>query len=416
MLKGIFSKELFYAAILMIGSISYGMILVFPSAAVPLMIKDHPAANWERALFNCVACIGAIPGPYISNFILKKHGRRPTTCLVATYAGITWCFYLLSSDTKFWVYIIMRLLNGVALGALSAIIPIFIVDLAPSKTREFYSAINPFGIVIGILLNDLIGAFGEWRVNVYVGLALNFLLIVAVWSIPRIPKSKRIKDKAIAEETFMQSKYMVPLAKISTLMFFKEFSGTSALLVVLATTLKITGLDKINPNFQAAITTLAQFIAVVVCGSLLRGIGWKLSWILSGVSSSIFLILSGLNAKFHWASWLPLVSISVFLFLTGIGMDRIPWKVLRDSYKPEKKTISHNVGTSCNWLITAIAIFIATLLQTSVSTFAMFIFFACFSLVGSIVGYFLIPDSVVPQDDDTAINNDNQNLPATETV
>merc|ERR1712243_503750 len=49
--------------------------------------------------------------------------------------------------------------------------------------------------------------------------------------------------------------------------------------------------------------------------------------------------------------WVPLASLSVFVFAFSIGFGPIPWLMMSELFAPEVKSIASSISTTFNWTL-----------------------------------------------------------------
>jgi len=100
--------------------------------------------GWAVACLTIVATITM----FIAGPISDKIGRKK----VLTYAAILFAVSALTSAiaTKFWFFIIARMIGGIGVGAALIIAPMYIAEISPPKIRGRLVSFNQLNIVIGI--------------------------------------------------------------------------------------------------------------------------------------------------------------------------------------------------------------------------------------------------------------------------
>ena len=100
--------------------------------------------GWAVACLTLVATITM----FIAGPISDKIGRKK----VLTYAAILFAVSALTSAiaTKFWFFIIARMIGGIGVGAALIIAPMYIAEISPPKIRGRLVSFNQLNIVIGI--------------------------------------------------------------------------------------------------------------------------------------------------------------------------------------------------------------------------------------------------------------------------
>ena len=391
-------KELLYALILLLGSLTFGFIIAYPSPAMPSMREKWPGqiSDTEYQFFNSASSLFAIAGPFICNFILNYLGRKPTTCIIAIFASISWFLLLATSPKLIWFTIFVRALCGIAMGAFSSIIPMYIVELAPVAHAAFFGSLNQLGVATGIVICYLVGNWADWFQTAIVGGCIPALLIFLVWLIPESPalyeSLNKDNDQAnMLKESIFQKKYMKPLFIGIALMFFQQFSGVNGLLTNLSDLFTNAGVN-LESGIASSIASSAQIIAVLCGGILMDFFGRKKLWIMSSFGLVIALIIYVIPLKVDTTPVLPIIAIFVFMFAFGIGLGPIPWFIIPEMFPYTVRSTAQSICSAVNWVCAFIVIFIFNWLISLMGQFGTMILFCVICLGSAIFGIFVISE------------------------
>ena len=110
---------------------------------------------------NSCALIGCLLGAMISGALSEKFGRKP----ILTFAAVTFIVTSLGNGLApdLNLFIIWRILGGVAIGLASALSPLYISETAPANLRGRLVSINQLTIVVGILMAQFINWGTDWH-------------------------------------------------------------------------------------------------------------------------------------------------------------------------------------------------------------------------------------------------------------
>jgi sugar porter (SP) family MFS transporter len=142
------------------------------------------------------AAVGAVTGGPLSD----RWGRRKTIILMSIlfFVGTVFCVAAPGTGTAaFTSLIIGRILLGLAVGAASSVVPIFLAEMAPYEIRGSLSGRNELMIVTGQLaayvINAIIGSTlghidGVWRIMLAVCALPAIFLFVGMLRVPESPR------------------------------------------------------------------------------------------------------------------------------------------------------------------------------------------------------------------------------------
>jgi sugar porter (SP) family MFS transporter len=140
------------AFIVAVGGFLLGFDATVISGAVPF-IKHYfqltgASGDWKLGL--AVSCLGwgALGGNALAGFLSDAFGRKKILMLTAVL--FTASALLSALATSFSVFVLSRVLGGIAVGGAILIAPVYIAEIAPSKLRGSLVSFNQLMIVTGI--------------------------------------------------------------------------------------------------------------------------------------------------------------------------------------------------------------------------------------------------------------------------
>lgn len=196
------------ALIVAVGGFLLGFDATVISGAVPFIKKyfDLTGTSGDLKLGWAVSCLGwgALGGNALAGFLSDGFGRKKVLMLTALmYAASA----LMSAFTNnFTIFVLSRILGGVAVGASILIAPVYIAEISPSKLRGSLVSFNQLMIVIGIsasfFSNYFLLSLGDncWRWMLGVEAIPAVLYFVLLFFVPESPRwlfSKGQEDAAL---------------------------------------------------------------------------------------------------------------------------------------------------------------------------------------------------------------------------
>ncbi len=195
------------ALIVAVGGFLLGFDATVISGAVPFIKKYFTLAgtSGDLKLGWAVSCLGwgALGGNALAGFLSDAFGRKKVLMLTALLFTVS---ALLSATTgDFSVFVLSRILGGIAVGGAILIAPVYIAEISPSALRGSLVSFNQLMIVIGIsasfFSNYFLLSLGEncWRWMLGVEAfpaAVYFVLLFFVPESPRWLFGKGREDEA----------------------------------------------------------------------------------------------------------------------------------------------------------------------------------------------------------------------------
>jgi MFS family permease len=194
--------------IVAMGGFLLGFDATVISGAVPFIKKyfDLGGTSGDLKLGLAVSCLGwgALGGNALSGFLSDAFGRKKVLMLTAVFFTVS---ALLSATTSdFSIFVLSRVLGGIAVGGAILIAPVYIAEISPSALRGSLVSFNQLMIVVGIsasfFSNYFLLSLGDncwrWMLGVEaIPAALYFVLLFFVPESPRWLFRKGREDEAL---------------------------------------------------------------------------------------------------------------------------------------------------------------------------------------------------------------------------
>lgn len=196
------------ALIVAVGGFLLGFDATVISGAVPF-IKSYFAltgtgGDWKLGL--AVSCLGwgALGGNALAGFLSDAFGRKKILMLTAILFAVSALMSALT--TNFSIFVISRVLGGIAVGGAILIAPVYIAEISPSKLRGSLVSFNQLMIVTGIsasfFSNYYLLRLGDncWRWMLGVEAVPAALYLVMLFFVPESPRwlfGKGREDQAL---------------------------------------------------------------------------------------------------------------------------------------------------------------------------------------------------------------------------
>ncbi|MDT4051970.1 sugar porter family MFS transporter, partial [Staphylococcus arlettae] len=156
-----------------------------------LFIKDDiPLNSFTEGLVVSSMLIGAIVGSGASGPMSDRLGRRRVVFIIAIIFIIGALILALAPSMP--VLVIGRLIIGLAVGGSTAIVPVYLSEMAPTAQRGSLSSLNQLMITIGILssylINYALAPIEGWRWMLGLAVVPSLILLIGVAFMPESPR------------------------------------------------------------------------------------------------------------------------------------------------------------------------------------------------------------------------------------
>jgi SP family sugar porter-like MFS transporter len=109
----------------------------------------HLTSAWQIGWAMSSALAGALLGATVSGVLSDKFGRKPLLLIAGVLFVVTSIGTGLAQDFK--LFVLNRLLSGVAIGIASNLSPLYIAEIAPASMRGKLVSLNQLTIAIGVM-------------------------------------------------------------------------------------------------------------------------------------------------------------------------------------------------------------------------------------------------------------------------
>jgi MFS family permease len=366
------------------------------------MSREFPAiSSGQWSLFTAATSAAAIAGPLITGVLLRWVGRRPLTFVYSVCGTFFWLLFLAVKANTFTLGIVVRSLCGLLNGAISALSPLYLVEISPPESTGFFGTLNQLGISFGwvVCYTAAIPLDSDWRALAGIGAAVPALLAVLVWFIPESPALAELKDAHGPGEhasTICAKKWLWWLFVCGMLMLFQQTTGINIVLMYLTS---FFGGDDSGSDFSllaSALSSIAQVIACLFGAFLIERIGRRMMWFVSllgiGVTDLLYAI-SRINADQsgeRWPNWVVIVIIFVFIFCFGLGAGPIPWFFVPERFPTALRATGMAIIATLNWVFAFVLIEIREVVSHALNQWPAFVAFAVLSFGGAVFGLFFV--------------------------
>ncbi len=372
--------------------------------------------------------IGTVFGSLIAGVPAQKYGRKKVLSVIAI-------LYLLSAIgcavTPVWVlFIIFRMVGGLAVGASSVVGPMYISEIAPAHLRGRLAGSFQVNIVTGIfvayLTNFLFVGIGEdsWRWMLGIMVVPAGLFAILVRTIPESPRWLVLNnrdDEAVAifnktgekdainlireehalskngvKETLFNGKYTKPILFAVVLAMFNQLSGINAILYYAPRIFEMAGFSKDQSYLQPVFIGAANLLFTLLAMSIIDRFGRKTLLIIGSVGMVVFLALTayafqGGSAGNH----LVIVYLIGFIAFFGFSQGAVIWVFISEIFPNSVRSQGGSLGSFTHWIMAAIISWTFPVIVEGSKNggFYSFIFYSVMMLLNLVFVWKIIPET-----------------------
>lgn len=440
------SKVLLIALIVTIGGLLFGHNTAVVNGSLSFLVDSWNINSWMQGLISSALELSAAIGAIFGGGISDKIGRKKTLRI------ISWIFLIgavgCALAPSAWFLVGARFFLGLAVGAASAIVPIYLAEISSSAHRGKVVSINQVMIVGGqflaFLLNWLLGRMfisaegvieysGAWRLMMGVAIIPALVMIIGMTKVFESPKwlvkqgklqkaieviksiySKDEDRKAqIAElhelqlhqqqakEVKTRSKipaWAVRVAVIGCVLgIIQQFVGINAMMYYSTNIMETFGFSKqaalMFNVFNGVICVTAALVAMTVVDKMGRKKLDSIGLIVCAVSLVLVGVLSNLLAGMTFTPYVLLGLIFVYIFAFQGAVGPCTWLLISEIFPAKHRGIFMGIATFVLWTANFLVGLLFPPMLEAIGINAIFYIFAGCAVVGLIIVNTLLPET-----------------------
>ena len=412
-----------------LGGVLFGFDIAIITGAGPFLKThfrlDDLGLGWafSSLLFGCVI------GSMLTGKLADRFGRKTALLLAAALFALTSALTALAPT--FGLFILVRSLGGLAVGAVSIVSPLYIAEIAPPRSRGRLGALYQMSVVTGILLSYLTNyclrnaGQNNWRWMFLTGTVpaiAFFLLLLRAPETPRylimagrVDEARRILAAIVdpASVPFELNRIQASFAGRSSAFTSLLRPGIRRAVVVsffLAILVHVSGVNTVidyAPSiFQAAgwqidaalfatfLVGLTNFVFTLASFWLIDRWGRKPLYLLGSVVMASTLaalaVLSSLNA-FHGVLVPLLIMTYLAFFACCIGP--VFWTLVPEVFPNHIRGTAMTVPVLTQWVANAFVVLLFPLAFHQLGKSVTFGFLALMGLLQAVFTWFFVPET-----------------------
>jgi sugar porter (SP) family MFS transporter len=416
------------ALIAALGGFLFGFETVVISGAEQTLEHLWQLSKFSQGFTVSSSLIGTILGAFFAAIPAKRFGRKKVLQVIAIMFIIAalGCAFV----SAWGLFIVFRIIGGLAVGASSVIAPMYISEISPAAKRGRLAGSFQVNIVAGIVVAYLtnylftslqLADSWRWMLGVMVVPSVIFsLLLMAIPESPRwlilnnqealaIPILKRLGETNTSaavntirdsvkehQESLFQSRYAKPILYAMLLAMFNQLAGINAILYYAPRIFEMAGFSKSQSFSQPIFIGVANLFFTLLAMTVIDKFGRKKLMIIGSLGMIVFL---GLTA---WAFSGTLSGNSSLLFyLIGFiaffafSQGAVIWVFISEIFPNSVRSQGGSLGSTTHWVMAWIitTIFPGIVEGNEKGGFYAFVFFAFMMFLQLIFVWRVLPET-----------------------
>uniref|UniRef100_A0A182W7L4 Major facilitator superfamily (MFS) profile domain-containing protein n=1 Tax=Anopheles minimus TaxID=112268 RepID=A0A182W7L4_9DIPT len=377
---------------------SYGVTVGWPAPIIPLLrspdtpLPSGPVTVEEASWIGATLCIGGTIGTILFAFVHTYFGKKVALLLIPVPHIILWTLILIGDNV--WYIYWARFCSGLTGGGVVSVVPLYIADIADKKIRGTLGSLTIIFINIGLVFIYTAGNYLPYYVIPKIMLVAPVAYLILLCFLPETPYCLLRKGRLLeAEQSLMfyrnipdeqhrtveftvefdemrsfiltestQSRicwadFTTPEAKRGLfigvfVMALNQFSGIFAILTYAGTIFQMSGTG-IDPNVALVLVAVINICGNVTSFTIIDRVGRKILLLLSASGVGLALAVLGVHSyllingyDLRGVEWLPVLALSLTLFLAAIGITNVPFFIVPEVMPPKLRSIGSTISAT----------------------------------------------------------------------
>ena len=425
-------KLILWSIVVALGGFLFGFDVAVISGAEQDIKRIWALSDILHGVAIAIALYGTVIGALLGGIPATKFGRKKTLLWIGIFYLISAIGSALAPDV--YVFMIFRVLGGLAIGASSVVAPMYITEIAPAKNRGKLVATFQFNIVFGILVAYLsnyllqgVGGDDSWRLMLVMVAIPALIYCILVFFVPESPrwlivhrgdydtarKTLEVSDpvgvdeailalhKSIEEEhqkeslsAFLTWRYSVPIFLAILIAFFNQLSGINAVIYFAPRVFELAGIGKEAAFLQSAGIGLVNLVFTMLGLYLIDRWGRKKLMLIGSCGYILSLAAVALAFYFNYLGGM-IVPVLLFIFIAShaLGQGAVIWVFISEIFPNNVRAYGQSLGSTTHWILAAIITTIFPIMATRFGPAPIFLFFAIMMVLQLVWVIFKMPET-----------------------
>lgn len=415
-----------------LGGLLFGYDTGVISGALPFIDSDFSLSPLSEGLVVSSLLVGAMAGAGFAGRLADTLGRRR----VVLIAAVVFAFGAIGAGLapEVWVLVLFRVVLGIAVGAASVMVPLYISEMSPTPVRGTLSSLFQLAITIGILvayvINYALAGSEAWRTMLLLAVIPSVGLFIGIYFLPETPRwlirhgfverarrvLRRIYGDANVEVEVeriqrverqergqagigeLLSPVVRPMLVVGLgLAIFQQFVGINTIIYYAPTIIGETGLATQTAILATVGVGLVNFLMTFVAIYLIDRVGRKplLFFGLVGMITSLLILTVGfaIGGLEGAPAWLTITGLLLYIASFAATFGPVMWVMLPEIFPLDVRGAGTGVSTIGNWGANFVVSLLFPILAAAIGLTYVFGLLAVISVAALVFIQVLVPET-----------------------
>ncbi|WP_105986242.1 glucose transporter GlcP [Staphylococcus chromogenes] len=406
-----------------LGGLLYGYDMGVISGALLYLKNDIPLTPSMQGLVVASMLFGAIFGSGFSGPLSEKLGRRRLVFIISIIFIVGTLVLALAPTVE--IVVLGRFIIGLAVGGSTAIVPVYLSELAPTDARGSLSSLNQLMITIGILssflVNYALSPFEAWRWMLGLAVVPSLILMIGVVFMPESPRwllEKRGEKAArdVMKLTYPEHEIDIEIAnmkKISSISestwdvlkspwlrttiiigsvfaLLQQLIGINAIIHYAPTIFHKAGLGDsasiLSTVGIGVVNVLVTIVAILIIDKIDRKkllMMGNLGMVFSLLAMSLLIWLLGVDASV----WIIIICLALFIVFFGLSWGPVLWVMLPELFPMRARGAATGIAALVLSIGSLLVAYLFPIISSVLNVQQVFLIFA---VIGIIAFFFVM--------------------------
>jgi len=428
------SKVIMWSVIMALGGFLFGFDTAVISGAEKAIQVYWSLGAKLHGLTISIAIIGTVFGALFGRIPADALGRKKTLIIIA----FIFLFASLGTAlaTNWYLFMALRFIGGLGVGASSVTAPIYISEISPAKSRGRLVILFQLNIVLGILIafvsNYLIGLYGQnlhdsWRYMLGVMAVPSILFLLLLNLVPESPRwlilhksnhddAKKVLKVINAEgfeedytniinanagdahdkggENIFAERYRFPAVLAILFAFFNQVSGINAIMYYAPRIFEMTGFSKNDSLLSTTYLGIINLIFTMLAIKFIDTTGRRKLMLIGsfGLIFTLGLVSWSFFTK-NFGGYYVTGSLVCFMAFFAFSQGAVIWVFISEIFPNQVRAKGQTLGSGTHWIMAALITFSFPYFAEKLGGGYTFLFFTVMMVLQLIFVWKVMPET-----------------------